>query len=199
MKGGSVEGSAGGGDMGSPRKMTGSIGRQPTSRWVPRALSVSGLRGCPGSERVRLTRWSHRVANDGRTAHEHELVDQTHVELSGEWRGGGRSGDHCAGGGGDTGVAQRWLGVGAATLCLAAMVFVLGPTLDRLIPLGALRVVIGTLLLIFGLQWLRKAMMRLHRFEGTARWRGLRMTPNGGPLCPWVTFRGNSRGPRRPR
>jgi uncharacterized membrane protein len=55
---------------------------------------------------------------------------------------------------------SAWLGVGAAALCLAAMVFVLGPTLDRLIPLGALRVVIGTLLLIFGLQWLRKAMMR---------------------------------------
>jgi uncharacterized membrane protein len=55
---------------------------------------------------------------------------------------------------------SAWLGVGAAALCLAAMVFVLGPTLDRLIPLGALRVVIGTLLLIFGLQWLRTAMMR---------------------------------------
>jgi uncharacterized membrane protein len=55
---------------------------------------------------------------------------------------------------------STWLGVGAAAACLAAMVLVLGPTLDRLIPLGALRVVIGTLLLIFGLQWLRKAMMR---------------------------------------
>jgi uncharacterized membrane protein len=55
---------------------------------------------------------------------------------------------------------STWLGVGGAALCLAAMVFVLGPTLDRLIPLGALRVVIGTLLLIFGLQWLRKAIIR---------------------------------------
>jgi uncharacterized membrane protein len=41
----------------------------------------------------------------------------------------------------------------------------LGPTLDRLIPLGALRVVFGTLLLIFGLQWLRKAMMRYTGFK----------------------------------
>ncbi len=55
---------------------------------------------------------------------------------------------------------STWIGVVAAALVLAAMVAVLGPTLQTVIPLNALRIVIGTLLLIFGLQWLRKAIMR---------------------------------------
>jgi uncharacterized membrane protein len=55
---------------------------------------------------------------------------------------------------------STWIGVIAATLSLAAIVTVLGPALRYFIPLDALRVVVGTLLLIFGLQWLRKAIMR---------------------------------------
>lgn len=55
---------------------------------------------------------------------------------------------------------SAWIGVGTATLALAAIVLALGPTLRTVIPLDVLRIVVGTLLLIFGLQWLRKAIMR---------------------------------------
>lgn len=55
---------------------------------------------------------------------------------------------------------STWIGVITAAITLSAIVAVLGPTLQTVIPLNALRIVIGTLLLIFGLQWLRKAIMR---------------------------------------
>jgi len=50
-------------------------------------------------------------------------------------------------------------GVGAATAVLAAIVAALGPALTAL-PIGVLRVAVGGLLLVFGLQWLRKAILR---------------------------------------
>jgi uncharacterized membrane protein len=69
------------------------------------------------------------------------------------------------------GLTRGWrstlIGSGAALLVLAAIVAALGPALT-VIPIDDLRLVVGALLLVFGLQWLRKAILR------ASGWRAVR-------------------------
>jgi len=62
------------------------------------------------------------------------------------------------------GLTRGWrsalTGATAGAGTLAVVVAVLGPSLVQYVPLRGLQVVVGTLLLIFGLQWLRKAILR---------------------------------------
>ncbi len=62
------------------------------------------------------------------------------------------------------GVTRGWRsaleGVAAALVTLVALVAAIGPALVHFVPLSALRIAVGGLLLVFGMQWLRKAVLR---------------------------------------
>ena len=93
-------------------------------------------------------------------------------------------------------------GAGSALLALAVIVAALGPALDAL-PIDVLRVGVGALLLVFGLQWLRKALLRaaglraLHDESaafaaetGAARAAGARRAQGIDPYAFAVSFKG---------
>jgi len=66
------------------------------------------------------------------------------------------------------GVTRGWrsalIGVGCALAVLVLIVLLIGPALT-LIPIHSLQLIVGTLLLIFGLQWLRKAILRASGYK----------------------------------
>jgi Ca2+/H+ antiporter, TMEM165/GDT1 family len=70
---------------------------------------------------------------------------------------------------------STWFGVGAALAVLAVVTALAGYALQSWLPEALLQLVVGTLLLIFGLQWLRKAILRsaglkaLHDEDATFR------------------------------
>ncbi len=63
-----------------------------------------------------------------------------------------------------TGITRGWrsalIGGAAASLVLAIIILVFGAALTTLIPLDLLRLIVGGFLLIFGMQWLRKSILR---------------------------------------
>jgi Ca2+/H+ antiporter, TMEM165/GDT1 family len=62
------------------------------------------------------------------------------------------------------GISRGWRsaleGAAAALVVLVVLIGALGPALVYLVPIDVLRAVVGAMLLVFGLQWLRKAVLR---------------------------------------
>jgi uncharacterized membrane protein len=99
------------------------------------------------------------------------------------------------------GITRGWrsalIGGAVGALALGAIIVVFGQTLTERVDINALRLLIGTLLLIFGLQWLRKAILR------ASGWKALHdeasifqdevkelsaVSPSGQGLVDWLGF-----------
>src|SRR5256714_9796414 len=83
---------------------------------------------------------------------------------------------------------STWLGTASGLAVLVVLVLALGTALT-LVPIGALRLVVGSLLLVFGLQWLRKGISRVSA-NGVRRMGGRLASADGvpGTGVDWTAF-----------
>jgi Ca2+/H+ antiporter, TMEM165/GDT1 family len=99
------------------------------------------------------------------------------------------------------GVTRQWrstlLGAGAATAVLIAVVAFLGLTIATLVPIDLLRLIVGAVLIVFGLQWLTRAILRAagaraSRDELTSFGRQIAVLANEPPVpttgVDWISF-----------
>jgi Ca2+/H+ antiporter, TMEM165/GDT1 family len=84
---------------------------------------------------------------------------------------------------------STWIGTAGGFGVLAVIVVALGAALSR-IPIGPLRLVVGALLLVFGLQWFRKGVMRVaaRGFAGSSRVVEDEDEAWTGPGVDWTAF-----------
>src|ERR1700737_4432942 len=88
------------------------------------------------------------------------------------------------------GATRGWrAGMGAGFLVLAVVVAVFGLALSA-IPIGPLRLIVGALLLVFGLQWFRKGIMRVavHGLAGIGAHPEDEPPAWAGPGLDWTAF-----------